>query len=77
MGSTDILAANVRHLMTGRKWTQADLAKRAGISQKSVSNVLRAETAVTLDTLDRIGAVFGVAGHWLCIPIEDWPKTAA
>lgn len=77
MTSTDILAANVRHLMNAKGWTQTALADRAGISQKAVSNIVNAQNTVTLDTLDRIAAVFGVSGHWLCIPIEDWPRTAA
>lgn len=77
MTSTEILAANVSHLMAGRGWSQSALAERAGISQKAVSNIVNAHQSVTLDTLDRIAAVFGVSGHWLCIPIEDWPRTAA
>lgn len=77
MNSTEILADNVRRLMDSRGWKQTALADRAGISQKAVSNILSAKSNVTLDTLDRLAAVFGVSGHWLCIPIEDWPKTAA
>mgnify|MGYP005605420249 CR=1 FL=1 len=46
-------------------------------SHAAAENIINAQTTVTLDTLDRIAAVFGVSGHWMCIPIEDWPRTAA
>jgi transcriptional regulator with XRE-family HTH domain len=76
MTSAEILSANVRQLMQNKGWTQVALAERAQISQKTISNIVSANQPVTLDTLDRVAAAFGVAGHWLCIPLVDWPRAA-
>lgn len=51
---------------------QAELAKRAGVSQKSVSNMLDPSrsgvSAGTLDKLERVASAFGLTAWHLLIP---------
>lgn len=72
MNTSNVLAENLRLLMAERGWSQAALAKRCGLSQQTISKALRCDASVTLDSLDKLAAAFGLAGHWLCIPVADW-----
>jgi transcriptional regulator with XRE-family HTH domain len=56
----EVLARNVRRLMAEREWSQQDLANRAKIAQKTVSHILRQETAASIDTLAGIAKAFQV-----------------
>jgi DNA transposition AAA+ family ATPase len=56
------LAENVRSLMERDSLTQKQLAKRAGVSQRTISNVLNASHETGIETVDRIAAVWGLQG---------------
>lgn len=63
-----ILARNVLILMTLREWSQADLEKRAGVSQKTVSNVLNRRQSTQLDIIEKLAAAFKVEPFQLLLP---------
>lgn len=63
-----VIAANVRVMMKRRDWTQEQLAKRAGVSQTHVGNVLRAQHAPSADVIERIAGAFGVPPYLLLVP---------
>lgn len=48
------LARRVRAVRRERGWTQADLAKRAGMTQKQIADIERLAADPTLTTLDRL-----------------------
>ena len=56
-----ILQANLKRLMAERGLTQVQIAKRAGISQGSVSNAVRAKRAQQLDVIIGIAKALNVS----------------
>ena len=54
------LAANLRRLLKERGWRQRDLAKRAGLSEPTVSGLVNGENWIGDETVDRLADVFGV-----------------
>jgi transcriptional regulator with XRE-family HTH domain len=65
------LAENVRALMQKKNWTQQELAKKSGLSQKTISNVLNQKSSTTIGTLDRLGYAFGISPWSLLMKYED------
>jgi len=64
VGGSDELSAfrnNVINLLLKRKWTQKQLARRAGISQMKVSRFLHGRTAPTLADAIRVSRAFRVS----------------
>lgn len=73
----DVLARNLDRLMRARtpRWTQKDLAKAAGVSQRTVGNMLRGSdvaSGATLDRVDAVAKVFGYRSWHLIMP--DLPQ---
>ncbi|PJL25917.1 hypothetical protein B9Y64_15445 [Stenotrophomonas maltophilia] len=75
--SSRTLADNVRRLMEAAGDTQAKVAKRAGLAQRSVGNVVTYgtthETSPTLRTVDGIADAYGVPVWMLLldqVPLE-------
>lgn len=64
----DSLASNLRHLMAAQRWNQVDVAKRSGVNQKTISNILNGRNTPTLDKLDMIAAAFGLNAWHLILP---------
>lgn len=73
--SSRTLADNVRRLMEAAGDTQAKVAKRAGLAQRSVGNVVTYgtthDTSPTVRTVDGLAAAFGVPA-WMLF-IQDVP----
>ena len=70
----ETLAKNVAYLMLQRGWTQSVLAKKADISQRSVSNLLHPEThSPKLETVEAVAEAFGLNLWHMIMPslIED------
>lgn len=63
-----IFAENVRTLMQRRKLTQDQLGKKAGISQRHVSSVLRQENAPTAEIIGKIAGAFNLPAWLLLVP---------
>jgi transcriptional regulator with XRE-family HTH domain len=62
------LGRNVRELRLSLSLSQADLADRAETRRALISDVERAETNATLESLVRIALVLGVDPHELLKP---------
>lgn len=63
------LAQNLKYLMEKSGWKQEQLAAKAGVSQRSVSNLLRPEThSPTLETVDAVAKAFGLNLWHLILP---------
>lgn len=64
------IANNLRKLMTHHQLTQAALAKKTEVSQKTISNMLNlnSEGNVTVISLERIAQYFGIQAYQLMIP---------
>lgn len=63
------LAENLHALMRRHELTQTALAKRAGVSQRTVSNLLDPEKhSPTLESVDAVAAAFGLEGWHLIMP---------
>lgn len=56
----DILGRNLKTLRETRGWTQAELCRRSGVPQTTISATERSVHAPTLDTLDDLAKAFGV-----------------
>jgi transcriptional regulator with XRE-family HTH domain len=54
------LARNVRLLLAKNAWNQLDLARRTGLSQGMISQLLAGEKGVRLSTLDKVANALGV-----------------
>jgi HTH-type transcriptional regulator/antitoxin HipB len=48
------LGRALRDARRGRRWSQGQLAERAGVAQPTISNVERGQSAVSLSTLLRV-----------------------
>jgi transcriptional regulator with XRE-family HTH domain len=59
--ANDQLRVNVRELMEVRRWKQADLAERLGMSQPWLSKRLTGITPFHMEDVDAIAAAFGLA----------------
>lgn len=64
----ETLAHNVKVLMDHKGWSQPELARRSGVSQRSISDLLGYKKGSTTTTIDRIAAAFGLDGWVLLVP---------
>lgn len=70
-----VVSANVRRLMRSMEWSEHDLARRSGVSQKAINNLLNQATGCTITTADKLARPFGLQGWQLQLP--DIPPDAA
>ncbi|KEZ77942.1 helix-turn-helix domain-containing protein [Salinisphaera hydrothermalis] len=74
-----VLARNLRHLMSLKGWSQGRLSQKSGVSQKSISNILNQEKQPTLGTVDKLAAAFNLHLWHVMLPgmpgeIDDFPS---
>ena len=50
----------LRHLLNERGWTEYKLAKKCGLSQSTIANIYRRNTAPSIATLEAICRGFGI-----------------
>jgi len=62
------LAANVQRLLEQRGWNQADLARRTGDNENTISRVVRGANVVNVGILARIAEAFDVSSDRLLMP---------
>lgn len=56
----------IADVLEDRGWTQAELARRLGYTEKHVSQLINGKAAITEDTASRLERVLGsAAGFWL------------
>lgn len=70
-----LVSSNVRRLMKARDWSEHDLARKSGVSQKAINNLLNQVTGCTLTTAEKLAAPFGLNGWQLMV--EEIPADAA
>lgn len=65
------IAKNIKALREKEKLSQLALAKRAGVSQRTVSNIENpeSETTPTTDRVDAVAAVFGLQLFHVAMPV--------
>lgn len=69
----ETVASNLRALMDRRDWSQTDLAKKAKVSQRHISNMLTRKTGASFETLHCVASAFGIPGWMLMLenlPVE-------
>ena len=54
------LAAQIYFIRESRRWTQSDLAERAGTKQPAISRIEKGEGALSLKTLEALAKAFDV-----------------
>lgn len=64
--TTQIIAKNVRSLMEREGMVQIQLAERAGVSQRTISNVVRGAHQPRIEVLDALAKALGVSVSDLC-----------
>lgn len=67
----EILARNVRFLMADRGWKQLETAKKAGLSQKTISNILNRRKDTQLSYVEKLAGAFGLSPWHLMLPELD------
>lgn len=60
-----ILARNLRALMDLRSWNQVELARRSGVSQTHIGNLLNHRSGAGPEIVDRLAEAFGRKGFEL------------
>jgi transcriptional regulator with XRE-family HTH domain len=66
--TTEAVAKNLRRLMAMRGLTQPQLAKKAGVAQRTISNILSASNEPGIEKINKIARVFGLQGWQLQMP---------
>src|SRR5688572_15822706 len=66
--TTEAVARNLRRLMDVNGLTQVQVAKRAGVSQRHISNVLNAAQEPGIEKINKIAQAFGLQGWQLQMP---------
>ena len=62
------LAENVRNCLNEREWSQSELARRSGVSQKQVNNIVRERNGCSVEALHEIGVALRVPFWLLLMP---------
>ena len=60
------LAENVRRCLDEREWSESELARRSGVSQKQVNNIVREQNGCGVEALHELGRALGVP-YWLLL----------
>ena len=66
--TAECFANNLRLLMRLSAVNQTELAKMSGVSQKTISNILKGTQTPTIETADLLAAAFGLEGWHLIMP---------
>jgi transcriptional regulator with XRE-family HTH domain len=67
----EVVALNLGRLMERREWSQTELARKTGVSQRHISNMLNSQTGASFETLSAVGRAFGIPG-WMLL-LDDVP----
>jgi len=66
--TTEAVAKNLRRLMEVYNLSQPQVAKKAGVSQRTVSNILNAANEPGIEKINKIARAFGLQGWQLQMP---------
>lgn len=64
----ETLARNVRSCLEVLEWSQSELARRSGVSQKQVNNIVRERNGCSVEALYEIGVALSVPFWLLLMP---------
>lgn len=64
----DTLSANIRLLMQMNDWDQKTLANKAGIAQKTISNMATMSNSASIDNIAKVAKAFRVPSWLLIMP---------
>ena len=62
------VSKNLRALMAHAGWNQSELARRSGVSQRHISDILAGHSQCTVPIADQLAAPFGLVGWHLLLP---------
>lgn len=62
------LAANVRACLEQLEWSESELARRSGVSQKQVNNIVRRRNGCSVEALHELGQALGLPFWLLLMP---------
>jgi transcriptional regulator with XRE-family HTH domain len=62
------LAANIKACLEHLEWSESELARRSGVSQKQVNNIVRERNGCSVEALHELGRALGVPYWLLLIP---------
>lgn len=62
------LIRNLRYLMTKEGLSEEELAKKAGVAQKTINNMLNQKHSPKLETVEAVAHAFGLEGWHLIMP---------
>jgi transcriptional regulator with XRE-family HTH domain len=74
------LARNIKHYLRLLEWSENELAKRSGVSQKQVNNITNERTGCSIEAVEWIAREFGVPAWMLMVngfedlEVTDIPK---
>jgi len=68
-----VFATVLKELMRQRGWSQQEIAKRSGISQKQISNLLTGTQSPSLDTAEAIAQAFDLETWHMLIRATGLP----
>jgi transcriptional regulator with XRE-family HTH domain len=63
-----VFAENLSNLMRDHGVNQSELARRSGVAQKTISNIVRTQHSVQIDNLSKLSCALGVPGWSLLVP---------
>ena len=63
-----LLAKNVRAMLTTLQWSENELARRSGVSQKQVNNICMARTGCGVDAMAAIAHAMAIDAWQLLVP---------
>lgn len=65
------IAANIKRLRARQKWTQDELATRAGVAQTLISYLEKPDSkSPTIETMEKVAAAFGIPAWTLMIDTD-------
>lgn len=71
MTSKAVLAANLRKLMDTEQLSEAQTAKKTGVSQKGINKILNQETSAGIDLIEKVAKAFKITTSQLLTPNID------
>lgn len=68
-----VFSENVRNLRKARGWSQTELARRAGLAQRTISNIENIQEipdySPVLESLEKLAMAFRVPGFLMVLPL--------
>jgi len=72
-----LVVAEIVRVMRKKKMSNAELARRLGVSAQYVGQVLKRKRNVTIETLEEIAHHLGMAWCWTMVNIDVYPAVAS